>query len=295
MFLKDNKFLYYLGIALVFYGILSLYNKKRAESLNRPQTEVSAKEAIKLDFTTFDKTIESVGKITSEIKNAESKNSFEVPNFRINARSFSQKNQIVSLCGSEYVIDIRILNEEGDEVYSKQGILTSQIAKNKEFYNILHKALILSNKGERVEIFVNKLGVLQPLIELNENGIIQSGIVKILVKDIIGKANLNIKGVISEAKIWESEASLLAKKPFFCGDFVNLSYQIQKPNGTILVKENLQLKLGFSKDSRLKILEYLALNSKDGNFEGSAVGNKIMSNSKEKKLIIKGNIEKINE
>jgi hypothetical protein len=291
MFAKNNKFLYYMAIALCIYAAFELYSERK-RSFVKTQREVK-NEVDMPDFNSFFTQISDAIK-SPPVSLSSVAQEPPTPNFRTTFLSLQNKEDRIGLCANTYSLNLWLFNENGDEIYSKKGLKLNEIGG--ELYEELNRALTLTAAQDRFEIFVKNLGILPAFMISNPDDASKSGIFTVEVVSVIGSVNFSAKGVKTFNTIYpKNTINVRAKSKFFCKEEVRVSYSVYNTNGEIVKEETVGLNLGKTASKKEQILEYLVLNSKDGDLDAIVPSNPFSANYKEKSLIMKGKIFKSND
>jgi hypothetical protein len=297
MFAKSNKPLFYACIAICFYSLIEFYFKNKDYKLTLPKkTEVLEAPEQKLEIKS-EGVIEAINQITNTLKEEREKtNAIKLPPFKTTFFSPQNKSSRVGLCSNSYKIDISLFTEEGDAIYSKNNLNISELKQSKELYSELNRALTLTSSGDRFEVFINSLGIMPAIMVKNPDDAQKSGILKVQVKEVIGNLNFSPKEIKSFKTIYpESTGVSREKSKFFCQDSITISYTFYNSKGDVIKEESLKFTLGKPKSQKEQILEYLTLNSKDGEIDAIVPAKIFAQKNSEQTIIIKGKIFKNNE
>ena len=295
MFAKSNKFLYYGAIAFCLYAFMQLYFERKSRIVEVKKEVVKEEEVV--DFKGL------FSQISDAIKSPATALSGTVqdvptPNFKTTFFSLQNGEGRVGLCSNTYALNVKLFNEDGDEIYAKRGLKMSEVKG--ELYDELNRSLTLTSAGDKFEIFAKNLGIIPAFMVKNPDDASKSGILKVEVANVIGTVNFSAKGVKTFNTIYpDNTGKSRAKSRFFCKEKVRVSYGIYDTSGGLVKEEVVSLTLGKTLDKtafkKEQILEYLVLNSKDGNLDAIVPSKAFSENSKEQSFIVKGKIFKGDE
>lgn len=296
--MKKKSPLYYICLILVFIGIFKYY-EERKEYEKQIQSKTESSPEIQNINIGFDKDlIQNISKIANNLKdfnNAQQAAKVGIQNtIFVYYGKWQQNLKQVGLCANYYNIEIEGFAENGEVLMEKKIVSSLSFKEYPEFYNTLNKALTLTGKNQRIEIFTNNLSSF-PTIFRNIGNLNQSGIIFITNTDILGKTNFD-PSIVSGVKTLEIKDRKREQFQFFCKEKVAVIYSISTLEDKIITKEiQEEIFIGESQNKKEELLEYLILNSYNGVIEGAVPAVYFIPNSKIKKIKIKGTIVKKSE
>ena len=299
--IKDKHPIYYVALVIVLIAIFKYYteyNSYKAEKAVKMQEQNESK-VVDVDFSSgkfmqsLSDVVHSIKEVNKEIANMPVKNKDFTTSLFVSYSKFEGKKNQVGLCANYYNIEIEGYAEDGMTLISKTQMSSLKFKEYPEFYDTLNRALTLTSKGQKIEIFTNNLTNL-PLIFREEKGLKleQSGLLMIAVTDILGVVKFNPTNIKSKIMLAVKDRAR-SNFTFFCKEVVDIKYSIFDTSGKTIQKEKIEtITLGSAKNKKEELLEYLILNSYDGNVEATVPSSLFLKKSKLKNVIIKGNIDK---
>lgn len=303
--MKGKSPLYYFSLAVVFFAIFQYYNDYKEYQDENKKPEIPAEtKVIHIDFSlqsgNFLKSItdvtNSLKEITSEIQTTSKQQTVKPKTLFTYHSKFNEKPGQVGLCANFYNIEIEGYAEDNTTLIAKTNMGSLQFKEYPEFYEALNKALTLTAKGQRIEFFANNLGHLPKIFTDSKNiKFDQSGMIFITNKEILGSTKFN-SSIVKSKIVLPIKDRERANFKFFCKEEVEIKYTLTNASGKILQKEKSEtITLGGAKNKKEEILEYLILNSYDGNVDAQTSASYFIPKNKLKNIKIKGTIIKKSE
>lgn len=299
MFIRKNSFFYFLGLAIFAWAAFKYWGQiqQNTAQQNASQQEIKKPEApevkektIQIDVGNLQESIESIREAVDVLEDAKSQAQSSMPKFRSKHKNLIKSPTKIGMCGSDYTIDISVLDENGDLLFENKNLAVSSVKEDKVFYTTLIKMLILTPEKDTIEIFVSKLEFLPKLFLKNTKILNQSGFIIIKLKDIGGSSTFNPSAIKSFVTANAQSMKENGEFGFFCGDKIEAKYTLSNAKGKKIAEQKVKLTLGKHLGRKDQILEYLILNSRENKIDAIVPARPFLPKSNEQVIIIKGDI-----
>lgn len=318
MFIRKNSWQYWLGAALVVYFGIKGFKKK--PSIEKVESNIAIAEkgekqlnSIEIDGNNLKSSLEKAIKAMKIVKEYGSLEKSDAKieklekEYPVIASTFPDLNnsskisisyltpfpkniQAIGLCQNSYIFHIKGINEEGEVVFSKASVSVDSLKGNDKIYNLFRRALLLTFKGSKIEIFTFYGEEIEKLITGTSTIKPGAGILlKIEVETIKGDNNFDASSIKTFINLTLENSRKRADFEFFCDENIVIEYSLFTLQGNFIRKERKKLILGESQTPMECTLEYLALNSRSGKIDAI-----ILSDDSKDRIIIKGEIKKKN-
>ena len=299
MFIRKNSFFYFLGLAIFAWAAFKYWGqiKQNTEQQNATQQEVKKPEVqevqektIQIDVGNLQESIEAIREAVDVLEDAKAQAQASMPKFRSKYKNLIKSPTKIGMCGSDYTIDISVLDENGDLLFENKNLAVSSLKEDKVFYTTLVKMLILTPEKDTIEIFVSKLEFLPKLFLKNAKILNQAGFIIIKLKDITGNSTFNPSAIKSFVTANAESMKERGEFGFFCGDRIEAKYTLSNAKGIKIAEQKVKLTLGKHLGRKDQILEYLILSSRESKIDAIVPAGPFLSKSNEEVIIIKGDI-----